>query len=159
VKRTIIAPGNVIESLDDADVAGHLDRAVRQIIQEQARGVGTCRFFDSGTVAGAAVQIPAVGRDVFGPRDGFAWLVTVVRAQGLAAGDVLSLWRNSTADPKNFLDQVTAAAPVTKFSGKSLILHGGERLIFTGTGLAAVGDIVVNGEGQEVGEPDLYKLL
>lgn len=156
--KTVIAPGNVIETMTSQEAGAHLDRAVRQLFQEQARGLTTFRFGEASAVDGSGgVTVPGLGEDPIGPRPGFAWRVEAVRGQGLADGDVVSVYRNSVHD-SNFIEQLTAAAPAVKL-GKGCVLHGDEKLIFTGSSLTATGDVTVSGEGFEVGEPDLYKLV
>jgi hypothetical protein len=155
---TKIAPGQVIEAVTEGELVHHLDRYTANWFQEKARGITTFRFDQTGTVAGAAITLPDVGKQQNGPEPGFAWILLAVRAQGLATGDTLNVWRNS-AIPRNFLGIVTAAAPATTFGSKSVILKGDEKLIFTGASLTATGDITVNGEGLECAEPDLYKLV
>ncbi len=157
--KTVIAPGAVIDTPTAAEMAEHLGKAARQWFAEQARGVTLFRFDHTDTVSGSAITIPAAGEQIEGPRAGFVWVVAAVRAQGLATGDVLNIWRNNAKEPRNFLGTVTAAAPATVFSAKSVILKGGEKLIFTGASLMATGDITVNGEGLEAGEVDLYKIV
>jgi hypothetical protein len=157
--KTKIAAGAEIETLTPQELQTRLDLYIRDWYQEKARGVLTMRFDSTATVAGAALTIPATAQPAIGPKDGFAWTVQSMRVQGLSSGDTLTIFRNSSQVPGNFVGQLTAAAPAVSFGSKGLILHGGEKLVVIGASLMAGGDITVNGEGIEVPDPDLYKLL
>lgn len=156
--RTTIAPRAVIETVTETELVHHLDRYTQNWFAERARGVGLVRPRAIDTVAGGAVTLPGPNEEVLGPNMGFVWQLNVLRASGLAMGDTLNVFRNN-ASPGNFLASLTFAAPVFTFGSKSCHLRGDEKLIITGTGLAATGDIAVNGEGFECAELDLYKLL
>lgn len=155
--RVTIAPRNVIETVTEAELVHHLDRYTENWFQERARGIGLVRPRAIDTVAGGAITLPGPNEDLLGPNMGFVWDLHVLRAAGLATGDSLTVYRNS-ANPGNFLCGLSAASPVFAFSSKSCFLRGDEKLIITGTGLTATGDIAVNGEGFECAEIDLYKL-
>lgn len=157
IMKTVIAPGAVIETTSPEENRRQLNEVVRQQFAEAARGITTFRFDHTDTVAAGVIKLPSAGEQEEGPRNGFVWQLGSVRAQGLATGDTLSIWRNST-DPRNFIGQVTAANPVFTFQ-KLTFFKGGEKIIVTGSGLTATGDITINGEGLEAGELDLYKLL
>lgn len=157
IMRTVIQPGAVLETTSPEENRRQLNEVVRQQFAEASRGITTFRFDHTDTVAGAAVRLPATGDQEEGPRNGFVWQLGSVRVQGLSTGDTMSIWRNST-DPRNFIGQVTAANPVFNFQ-KLTFFKGGEKIIVTGAGLTATGDITINGEGLEAGELDLYKLI
>ena len=155
--RTTIAPHAVVETVTPAELVHHLDRYTENWFTERARGVGLVRPRAIDTVSGGAVTLPGPNEDLLGPSLGFVWSLHVLRAFGLATGDSLTVYRNN-ANPGNFLCTLSAAAPVFTFGSKSCFLRGDEKLIITGTGLMATGDIAVNGEGFECAETDLYKL-
>jgi hypothetical protein len=158
--RTTIAPGAVIESVTEAELQGHLNHTIAQLFQEQARGVTPFRFDHTdtvGSVTSGAVRLPAIGEQEEGPRAGFLWQIGSIRWSGLATGDVLNVFRNST-DPRNFIGFMTFANPVFTFQ-KLTFFKGGEKIIVTGASLTATGDVTVNGEGVEASELDLFKLL
>jgi len=158
--KTKMTAGAEIETLTPPELAGHLDRFTKHWYQEKARGVTTFRFDSTATVTGAgALTVPATAQPLIGPKAGFAWAVQCGRVQGLLSGDSLSIFRNSSSVPGNFVGQFTAGAPVMPFGSKGLILRGDERLIIVGSSLMATGDVTVNFEGIEVPDPDLYKLL
>lgn len=155
--RTTIAPRAVIETVTETELVHHLDRYTQNWFQERARGVGLVRPRAIDTVAGGAITLPGPNEDLLGPNMGFVWRLHVLRAAGLLPGDVLTVYRNN-ASPGNFLCTLTGSAPVFTFSSASCFLRGDEKLIITGTGLSATGDVAVNGEGFECAEIDLYKL-
>ena len=155
--RTTIAPRAVIETVTESELVHHLDRYTENWFQERARGIGLVRPRAIDTVSGGTITLPGANEDLLGPNMGFVWDLHVLRVAGLATGDSLTVYRNS-ANPGNFLCTLSAAVPVFTFSSKSCFLRGDEKLIITGTGLTATGDIAVNGEGFECAEIDLYKL-
>lgn len=155
--QTKIAPGNVIETITEPDLVRHLDRYTQDWFAERARGIGLVRPRAIDTVSGGNITLPGSNEDFLGPWQGFVWSLHVLRAFGLASGDALTVYRNHAA-PDNFLCTLTFAAPVFTFGSKSCFLRGDEKLIVTGTGLMATGDVAVNGEGFECAEIDLYKL-
>jgi hypothetical protein len=155
--RTKIAPNNVIETVTEAELVHHLDTYTESWFAEKARGVGLCRPRAIDTVSGGAITLPGPNEDALGPNMGFVWSLHVLRVAGLVTGDSLTVYRNSP-NPGNFLCTLSATAPVFTFGSKSCFLRGDEKLIVTGTGLLATGDVAVNGEGFECAEIDLYKL-
>lgn len=153
-----IQAGATFDFATPDEVKGHIDQLVANLKQEEARGIALWRDDRDGTVASGAVQIPATGAATpIGANPGFAVLVQSARVFGLATGDVVLAYRNSVIG-RNFVGQLTAAAPTTGFGSKGLILKGGESLIFTGASLMAT-DVTINLEGIEVPETDLYKLV
>lgn len=155
MKQTV-KPGAEFDFVTPTEMVEHLNVITRQSAQEAARGVAVWRDWRSADVAGGAVTIPTVSQDPFGVDIGMAVFVQNARAAGLAAGDTLSLYRNTVADT-SFLGLFTSTAPAIRFGGRGLILKGGEKLIFTGAALTAT-TVTVNAEGIMVPETDLYKL-
>lgn len=148
--------GSTVDTLTQDELRAGLTQNTASWFQERARGIYSPRFDAMATVASATVQIPAGGKTPIGPQVGYAWDVRRITADGLAAADVLIIYRNSTT-PANRIGRITDAVP---FSGsKDCILRSDERLIITGASLTATGDITVNGEAIEVAETDLWKLL
>lgn len=153
-----ITNGGTLDVLNKKELAEALDAHTLHMVQEQARGLTTARFDGQGTVATAAVTIPASGSpNRMGPKMGFAWTVQRVTAAGLVSTDTLSVYR-SAVTPHNFLGVITATTSL-HLGSKSIVLRGDENLIITGSSLSATGDIVITGEAIEVPETDLYKLL
>lgn len=152
---TKLGAGKEVETLNQAELRAELSKATTGYFQEQARGFTSARFGPVGvTVAGGSVTVPGNDATRFGPEQGFAWAVQRVSADGLAANDVLKVYRNGTA----YLGQITAAANFAPGS-KGCILRGGDFLVIKGSSLTATGDIVVNGEAAQSAELDIYKLL
>lgn len=156
--KTKLGAGQVVDTLTQGELDASLDRQTRDWFQEQARGFSTARFASIGTVDSTDVTVPQSGAEPIGPDTGFAWTVQRLSVVNLGDGDVLRIYRNSVTD-FNFIDQVTDTAPSVHFGSKGLVLRAEERLILVGTGLAATGDVIVNGEAIEVAELDLYKIL
>lgn len=149
--------GAEIDTLTANELAHHLNGAVTQWIQEMARGKSTSRFESSANVTGGTITLPAVGQPKIGPEVGFAWTIQRISAFGLAANDVLSVYRN-TAIPANFLGTITAANNF-HVGSKGALLRGDEKLVITGASLTATGEVTVNGEATEIGERDVWKLI
>jgi hypothetical protein len=157
---TKIQAGAEIDAVSPQELQTHLDRYIQDWYQEKARGVLTFRIDSTATVTGAgALSVPATAQPPIGPKGGYAWAVQSGRVQGLLSGDSLSLFRNSSQTPGNFVGQLSAAAPAVTFGSKGLILRGEEKLLVVGASLMATGDVTVNFEGVEVPDADLYKLL
>lgn len=156
MKSTIKNNGE-IETLTQKELDDSLTRTATALMQEQARGFSTVRFADDGTITSANLLIPPAGGTPIGPEQGFAWAVQRVSADGLAAADVLKVYRNAVG-ANGFLGVITAASSL-HCGSKGLILRSGEQLLVTGATLTATGDIVVTGEAIEVGELDIYKIL
>jgi hypothetical protein len=153
-----VEPGAVFDFATPGEMEEKLNLITRQSAQERARGVQPWRGEGTATVASDAVQIPGIGQDTIGVDNGWAVLVYNFRAQGLAGSDVVKIYRNAVADNK-FVGQMTVDAPVESFGSRGLLLKGGEQLIFSGASLTATGDVSVNGEGTQVPETEIYKLL
>lgn len=97
------------------------------------------------TVGGAAVQLLGEG-----PPTGFAWAVQRITVAGLAAADIVSLYRavasTSAQTADNLLTIVTGAAPTWHPGRTGLILQDGERITAAGSGLTASGQVTLTGE-------------
>lgn len=154
--KTKLRAGEEVETLSREEMEHALAKSTREWFQEQSRGVSTFEIQDAAAVASTAVTLPSGVSVGYGPDTGFAWEVKRLTAAGLGTNDILKVYRDVIGD-MNFVGQMTATSPV--FKPGCLILRGGQRLVFNGTGLTATGFISVNGEGFEVAEPDLYKLL
>lgn len=156
--KTKIQAGAEIDTLTLEELEKGLSRGTREWFQEEARGVSTFEIRDAAVVALSAVTLPASTSIGYGPDSGTAWAVQRITAAGLGTNDVLKIYRDAITDV-NFVGQCTAASPVFKPGSKGLILRGGQRLVMNGTSLAATGFVSVNGEGIEIAETDIYKLL
>lgn len=157
-----IQPGAEFDFTTPGELAEHLNIITRQTAQERARGVQPWRADGTAAVSGTDVQIPAIGsNETLGIDPGWAVYVYAARVFGLGTNDVITIYRGTgnVVEGQKFVGQMTAAVPQISFGSKGLLLKGGEQLTFSGTGLAATGDIVVNAEGTQVPETDLYKLI
>ena len=154
-----IKNGASADLLSPAEHRAHITENTASWFQERARGVGTARFDGDTVVSGAALQIPSVASgEVIGPNKGFVWKVQRITAANLNSGDILNVYRNSVV-PGNLIGYITASSSFP-IGGKPPILRGGERLLITqGATLTATGDVIINGEADEVTESDIYKLI
>jgi hypothetical protein len=157
--KTRIAAGAMIDAVSPDELDARMDKFTAHWYQEKARGITIARFEAIGTVAATNVLIPPNGTpEPIGPYKGFAWFIHSIAVSGLAAGDVVQVYRN-VVQPTRLRAQLTFANPAATFGSKGLILLGDERLLFANLGaLTATGDITVNGEATECPETDLYKL-
>jgi hypothetical protein len=149
--------GSEVDVLTKEELKAGLTENTASWFKEMARGLSTARLDSNATIATAAVLLPPAGDQPIGPDIGFAWAVQRISADGLAAADVLTVYRNSVT-PRNKLGQITAARSFHEGS-KGAILRGRESLLIVGTALTATGDIAINGEAIEVSEADLYKII
>lgn len=156
--KTKLAAGQEIETLTPAELEKHLDAQTRDSFREMARGVSTFQVKDSALISTAIATFPTGTSEGYGPDTGFAWAVTRLSVNNLATADVVKIYRDAVADG-NYVGQVTGANPVAQFGTKGLILRGGQGIILRGTGLTATGYLYLTGEGMEIAETDIYKLL
>jgi hypothetical protein len=159
---TKLQAGYSIDTLTAQELRHELRQAVDHTTQswfrEQARGFDHVPFDGVATVSAGAVAFPSTSDIPIGPRPGYAWSVRRFSADGLAAADVLKIYRN-TISPRHFLGQILGTTGYFSPGSKALILRATDTLHFSGTGLTATGDITVNGEAIVVAESDLYKII
>lgn len=155
--KTRLNANNTIDTLTQDELYETLTKQTVSFFQELSRGFTTARFESSGLVDQTdALVLPPTSQRQIGPQDGFAWTIRRISVYGLATGDVLRVYRNS-ANPLNFIDQLTDTSPVVKFD-KGFILRGGENLVVAGADLDAT-EVFLTGEALETSELDLYKQL
>jgi hypothetical protein len=145
-----------IETTAPEEMRGMLDGSQQSWFKEMARGVKHFEFVLSGAVSGGvfdAVDLEA------GPRAGFVWSVRRLSVGQLGTGDVLSVYRNP-AGPTRYVGALTATSTTYKPGSGGLILHGGQSLEVTGTGLTTTAaSLVITGEAYECPEFMIWKLL
>lgn len=73
-----------------------------------------------------------------GPAEGFMWDVGRIMVSGLTAAQTVTAFINDTSGVMA-CGLFTATAPQIVYNSRSLILGGGEDLVFSGTGLTASG--------------------
>lgn len=145
---------NFLSPQEHDDILGkHLDRAVRDFFQEEARGYTTAPIIAIGTVDDDAITLPGAAANRVGPKQGFAWKVERLTVVGLASGDSITVSRDDEVIDTLTYDKATI------YPGKGLICRGGQYLTFAGTSLTATGQITITGDAAEVAEPDIYKIL
>jgi hypothetical protein len=127
--------------------------------QEMARGLKPMRFpAVLAPIAGGKIAAPAAGVGDLGPNPGFAWALQRITVFGLASGDTVQIFRNSS-DGQNFIGQVSFATPWFHVGSAGFILKDGEQLAFSAAGLTATGNLIINGEFTEAPESMIWKLL
>lgn len=160
--KTEIRGGAVLDAASPSEVKKAVDDGNADWFRERGRGVTIWRYeSEPETVTTSAVQLPGGSSLKCGPNPGFAILVTTLRAQGLASGDVLSVYRNSvnSVPVQQFVMPATGTVDIITTGSKSLILFSDEKLIFKGTGLTATDDIIITADGYECPAPDIWKLI
>lgn len=151
-----INAGVDIETATPGEVAGMLDSSQQSWFAEMARGLKHFEFVLTGTVTAGAVVIGDLDA---GPRQGFVWAVRRLSVDQLGDGDSLSIYR-APASPSRFVDVLTPSRPSVKPAATGLVLHGGQSLQVTGTGLTTTAaELVVTGEAVECPEFMIWKLL
>lgn len=151
-----INAGVDIETTTPAEVAGMLDSSQQSWFAEMARGLKHFEFVLTGAVVGGVVDMADLDA---GPRQGFVWAVRRLSVDRLNTADVLSVYR-APAAPSRFVDVLTASRPSIKPASTGLVLHGGQSLQVTGTGLITEAvELVVTGEAVECPEFMIWKLL
>jgi hypothetical protein len=156
--KTNLRAGAELDVLTRDELAETIDKQTRDWFQEQARGVSIGRFKDAAAVAGSAVALPALGALPYGPRLGYLWDVKRITVTGLTGTDTVSVFR-STTNAVDLLDTFTVTKPTIYPKGIRLRGADAEKLLFSGSSLAATGFVSVNGEADEVAETDFYKVL
>jgi hypothetical protein len=152
-----INAGVDIETATPAEVAGMLDSSQQSWFAEMARGVKHFRFGFTGAVTTGAVDISSAQQG--GPNQGFVWAVQRLSVDSLGTGDTLRVYR-APVQQNTFYGLLTATSPEIHFGSKGMILHGGEELEITGTGLTTTAtNLTVSGEAIELPEFMLWKFL
>lgn len=148
-----------INLLTQEELQETLSSVASDWFQEEARGYSVAPIYTMATVSGGKVVFPnttgGTGGDSIGPDDGFAWRVNRLTLAGLSTGDTVTVYKNTT---NQAVDVITAAKPAI-YPGKGLIMRNGDRLLITGSGLTATGDLILTGEVAEVPALDLFKIL
>lgn len=151
-----INAGVDIETATPGEIGTMLDSQQQSWFAEMARGLKHFEFMITGAVDAGTVDMVDLET---GPRQGFVWAVRRLSVDQLADGDVLSVYRQP-AGPLRFVDVLTASRPSIKPAATGLVLHGGQSLEVTGTGLTTTAtELVVTGEAVEAPEFMIWKLL
>lgn len=145
-----------IETTTPGEMAGMLDSSQQSWFAEMARGLKHFEFVLTGEVVAGAVTVVDSSA---GPRPGFVWMIRRLSVDQLGAGDVLRIYR-APASPLRFVDVLADSDPSIKPASAGLILHGGQYLEATGTGLTTTArELVITGEAVEAPEFMIWKLL
>jgi hypothetical protein len=151
------SPGEVRDALQDHEAAK---------LRERATGLKYLRL--NPPVTGTAVagllqmggdfQSSAGSTQPLGPRSGYAWAVMALRVTGLAAGDVVQVFRRGPNSQPIWT--LTAAVPAAVFSKGQQILLDGESLMVQNFGaFTSVAEITLGADVYEVPQPLLWKLI
>lgn len=110
----------------------------------------------SATISNGALAIGGDQPDqgICGPKQGFAWAVHRVSVLGLAANDVVQLYKGSN----RFVCNIGATTGMQTFGKGQLSLMPGDFLRVVGASLSATGLIEVFSEGFNVPAPMIHKL-
>lgn len=152
--------GAEIEVLTKSELDDSLDGLPTGIWAQYARGL---KHLDlpvmSGAVAGGALRLggsDSPDQTFCGPRQGFVWRVARISVFGLAANDVVQVYRGDVAASR-FVTVLSATAPSFTPS-HGLLLKPGGRIVVDGTGLAAT-HLTVTGEVIEAPGEQIFKLI
>lgn len=161
--RVRLAANAEIDVLSKGELDHSIGALLRALFAERARGVDDVRFETGPGVSNGTFSHPGTTESSVGPEQGYAWAVERVSAFGLQTNDVIAVHRitdDSQSPPsgRGFLGNITAAVPFLHIGGSGIILKGGEQLLFYGTSLTAT-SVFINGEGKQVPEISLWKLL
>lgn len=118
-------------------------------------GAGVITAAGTLVIGGASVDPSAGGR--YGPDPGMVWEVHRSNVRGLTGNDGLSLFINDPSYVRSVRDNM---AGYSSFGSKELIVNGGDRLMFSGTGLTtpAGTTVTVSGSAWELPRTQLYRL-
>jgi hypothetical protein len=154
--------GAELDTLNRGELAAELDRAG----EWQRQAASGLRHFDLpimyGTVSAGAITLGGDQPDAqqVGPKSGFYWKITRVSVEGLAAADVVSLYKGAPAIGKGrFVANILGTTGTYSPGSQGLILTPGDVLGLTGSALTATGEIRVSGEGVSVPGPFMWKLF
>lgn len=152
--------GGEIELLTQGELDDTMDKLPGGIWGEYARGL---KHLDlpvlTGKVAGGAITLGAsdiAGQTPCGPRQGYVWRVVRVSVYGLAAGDVVQLYKGDVAASR-FVTAISAADPCLTPS-HGLLLKPGSYLTVDGAGLVAT-SVTVTGEVFEAPAEQIFKVI
>lgn len=145
--------GGEIDFLSPKEFNEGLAAAARSWRSELARGGQFKRIMLIGDTDGAGVLLMGGDSDAqnTGPEQGFMWSVRRLYVYGLADGDQLECFINSS-QRADAVAPFTFLAPYKGFHPSELVLKPSDRLVFAGTGLPVSTRIVVTGSMKEVPE-------
>jgi hypothetical protein len=154
--------GATLDVLNKDELGRELDAHAERAQLARARGKKHFRIpVMRGSAASGALLLggDAPGDAVRpGPREGYAWAIRRLAVNGLAAADVVGIYRNSNANP--WLWQISGSKPYDKWGWLEMVLLGGEVLCIASIGaFTSTAEIIVNGEADEIPEAKLFELV
>lgn len=153
--------GAELDLLTKNEVEDALKAAARDWMVEARRGPKLIDWWGQGVVAAdgtLSMGGEAAGADSgrWGPDVGLLWSVRRWNVRGLTGAEKLSAWIDVPTPQRSVIDGVTGS---NVWGSDALVLRGGSRLLFTGTGLTVGEVITVGGMAWELPAAMMYKLL
>lgn len=149
--------GAELDVLNSGELAKGLGESQASWFRELARGLKVIRFPQPlrAVPSGGVISIGGDAADAnqLGPREGFVWMVQRISVFGDQTTDTVQLFRGS-----EFITRIPLTTGSFSPGSHALLLHPGELLKVTGTGLTSA-SITVAGEAIEAPGPMLWKLL
>ncbi len=158
--------GAELDILNGTEFAEGLGKAQSSLLSELARGLKSVRVAPiplqtvTGTIAGQTFTVggDAPNSQQFGPREGYVWSVRRVSVYGDQSVDSIQVFRGDPTQRANFICTIPLSTGRASFGKGELILHPGENLAFTGTGITST-IMSIGAEAIEAPAPMIYKLL
>jgi hypothetical protein len=143
-----------------------LDKALKNFARDwqvaAAAGPKSVDWWGTGTVdaaggltIGGDTANPVSGR--FGPDVSMIWSVKRCNVRGLTGADALSLYVGEATPQRSVKDGISA---YERFGSNELVLRGGRKLLFVGTGLTTAANtvITISGSAWELPQIMMYQL-
>lgn len=151
-----MAAGKEFETLNKSELHDVLKTVTQDWFNQVGRGDRYRRISAAGAVAGGAVSIGGPDQsDTLGPKDGFVWDVRRLAVSTLGASDTLQVFLNDNG-PSSLVHP--AMGGFLPFDNAVLVMYPGDALLFTGTGLTAVGTLTVTGQVREIPMPLAWRI-
>lgn len=131
--------GAEIDMLNAGELSAGLEK--QSVIEsqremERLRGISYMRMPQlQGTAVAGVLLLPTGGgqqQQSAGPRDGYVWTIKRLMVTGLAAGDVVGIYADTTSSQP--LWTLSAANPNSTFPTLGMVLFGGQTLIVANIG-------------------------
>ncbi len=154
--------GAEIDILSKGEFDDGVDHLAGDIWRRYAEGLKHVRFPVMRGSVSAAGDLTLGSTDFadltyVGPREGYAWRISRISVAGLETGETVSVYFGEVGASR-FVRTLTAASPEWDTS-HGLLLHPGDHLVITGSGLTAGEVVTVNGEAIEAPAEQIYKLI
>lgn len=157
-----LSAGAEFDVLNQDELERTMTRVLRDWQLEAARGPKHVRFSAMATItSGGTVELggntTSLTSGKLGPDPSMVWSVKRWCVSGLVfEGDELSAYINNAAPNTLVKQHVTG---YDHFGSDSLVIMGGDALLFTGAGLISTGNVFVSGAAWELPASLAYQLL